>query len=201
MKRLSSHPDDRADDRFPLPPWLGPPQDELGVPVALQGSLVRTSSLVIALSSATAFTTGCAFDLVWSARRDDQDDETWAERLDLLAQGPWMVRRSSARGHGLRFGIHLADARKVTTATFSAFGNTDISTPPRDAVLLDLSGPGSGAEDAWSQQVRLWLWPLPPPGDMELLCTWPEADIAQEHISLDADALLVAAASVWPLWP
>jgi len=36
---------------------------------------------------------------------------------------------------------------------------------------------------------------------MELLCTWPEADIAQEHISLDADALLVAAASVWPLWP
>jgi len=199
----SARPPGRPDATpFSVPPWLGPPQEQIGGTVGLQGFLVQTPTLVIALTSATAFTAGCAFDIVWSARRGDHNDEQWAHRQRAIDQHHQMLRRPGAATDGaLRFGIQLADGRNITTTGVPGPGRNNLATPPRHPVLLDLSGSGSGSQDGWTQQVRLWLWPLPPPGAVALTCTWPAADVALTHISLDANALLAAAARAQPLWP
>ena len=40
------------------PEWLGPPENELGVPVALRVVLARTEQVAVALIDVGAFTTG-----------------------------------------------------------------------------------------------------------------------------------------------
>jgi hypothetical protein len=64
-------------------------------------------------------------------------------------------------------------------------------------VLHQRGGGGGGA--SWSQ--RLWLWPLPPPGTIELVCEWPSEGIAETRVAVPTAPLLDAAAQAETLWP
>lgn len=115
--------------------------------------------------------------------------------LELLSFGapgadvddPWLLhpRRTPGRSAtALRFGLRFADGAKVTNL---AGGTGD---PPTAPVMHDRGGHGGDGE--WTQ--RYWVWPLPPPGDLALVCEWPAMDLLLAEVAVDAQPILDAAA-------
>jgi hypothetical protein len=54
------------------------------------------------------------------------------------------------------------------------------------------AGGGGGGGGSWRQ--TQWVWPLPPPGILTLVCEWPAQQIASTRVELDAQVILDAAA-------
>ena len=52
-------------------------------------------------------------------------------------------------------------------------------------------GGGGGGGGSWRQSQ--WVWPLPPPGAVTLVCEWPAMDIPLTRRELDAQTILDAA--------
>ncbi|HTA34213.1 MAG TPA: hypothetical protein VK721_12390, partial [Solirubrobacteraceae bacterium] len=96
----------------------------------------------------------------------------------------------------LRFGLRFADGRKATNVGGLAPGGRGEARP--DGAVLVARG-GSGGEKRWDQ--RLWVWPLPPPGELLFACEWPAQEIALTTAALDAGVILSAAARACVLWP
>lgn len=65
---------------------------------------------------------------------------------------------------------------------------------------LTLLGGGGGDERRHSGSSRLWLWPLPPPGPIDLVAEWRQRGIAESRIALDGGPLLAGVARVRSLW-
>jgi len=93
--------------RAPLQPaWLGPPENEIGVAVALRLLLARTEKVAVALTNAAAFSTGIEFSL-----------ETRLRERDELSDPFGMRGRQHVRGGGdlpdevLRFGFEPSPVR------------------------------------------------------------------------------------------
>src|SRR5207248_8085437 len=62
--------DDEDVEREPpqMPPWFGPPDDELGAVVPLGLVIARSENGVVALSHATVYSTGLVLDVIAEAR-------------------------------------------------------------------------------------------------------------------------------------
>ena len=65
---------------------------------------------------------------------------------------------------------------------------------------MDQAGGGGGGEARYSGSSRLWLWPLPPPGPIELVAEWRARDIPESRLLLDGSALLTALDGIRSLW-
>lgn len=70
------------------------------------------------------------------------------------------------------------------------------------------SGPGSivirpkgggGSDHTWDG--NYWVHPLPPPGPLVFVASWPAHGVAEARAELDAAALRRAAAEAVELWP
>lgn len=132
--------------------------------------------------------------------------EVWPRSLVI---GVEVFRRRVARdglrgpGHprpgadGLRFGLLLADGRRVTTLDGAAWP----APPPTDAgprpVLTALGGSGG----TFHQQVNLHLSQLPPDGELLLVTEWPAAGVPETRTAFDATRLRAAAAEAVEIWP
>jgi hypothetical protein len=171
------------------PRWIGPPENELGVPVPLRLLLARTEAVALALLDVSAYSTGLEFRMEVRLRRHD-------ELVD-----PFGMRLHHRRGGGaaeipdevLRFGFELADGGRVTNlGDFPGFDGE--RTEP---VLMQRGGGGGGR--SWS--FGYWLWPLPPAGALAVVVEWPSQGIALTRVELDAVPLLAAAAESEQLWP
>ena len=103
---------------------------------------------------------------------------------------------------GLRWGVELADGRRVTTVDdYSGWnarpdGAEDGWLPDRP-VLQGLARPTAWG-GAWSRDV--WLWPLPPPGPLRLVCAWPDRGIEETSTTVDAGPLRAAATGATAYW-
>lgn len=163
----------------PQPPWVGPPGNELGAAVPLRYVLVRTDDAAILLDGFVAYSSGVEFELTakWRVghRRDPAD-----------------VHRAHGLAEDVKFGFRFADGRKATN---SGMPWRDLDTP--GPVLMGRGGHGSASE----QQMRYWLWPLPPPGPMQAVVEWPPQGVPQTEVEVDSGAILAAAARVDVLWP
>jgi hypothetical protein len=93
----------------------------------------------------------------------------------------------------LRFGIEFSDGRKATNVAGSWPGTDE----PEGPVLWGMGGGGGGGR--WRQD--FWVWPLPPPGPVGLVCDWPAAGLALTREEIDAQILLDAAARARGLFP
>jgi hypothetical protein len=169
-----------------LPPWLGPPDNVLGVSVPLEPVLlVRTDVIAVSLGGFVAYTAGFTFDL--AVRRRAHDDVDWFAEQMRFSHGPRRGREIPPEF--FRFGIEFADGRKATNigGWFSHHSEGDL--PPEGPVLIEHGG--SGGATRWDQSY--WVWPLPPPGRVAFACEWPIARL--ELIRLDIDAASIADAS------
>jgi hypothetical protein len=103
---------------------------------------------------------------------------------------------------GLRWGVELSDGRQATTLDESPWATIPDDVDPGGWVpshpFLDGVGRPTVHGGTWSRDV--WLWPLPPPGPLMLMCAWPDRDVDETATTVDSAPLLEAAAEARPLW-
>ena len=167
----------------PVPPeWLGPPANELGVPVGSRVLLAKTPSVAVALMDIAAFSTGIEFRLHIRGRPPDGCVDP---------RGVWR-EGGVPPDDVLRLGLVFSDGRRVTNG-----GDFPCTAEPEPPLLIECGG--GGDLSSWSS--GYWLWPLPPPGVIGIVLEWRAEAIEPTRIGLDAAPLLEAAAQSEKLWP
>jgi hypothetical protein len=190
-------PGDESDPEpeYTPPAWL-PPQAELGQSVPLSVVVARSDQAVVALRSATAYSTGVTFDVVASARGLGQ-----RESNRLLHEQHLLGDDDEPSDWFLRIGFELADGARVSNlARDLRLLRPDVE-PAGPILIPHGGGGGSGGRGGVDLQPGYWLWPLPPPGPLRIYVEWPALDIALTHVTLDADAIRDAATRAEALWP
>lgn len=187
-----------------MPPWLAAPSGTLPGVVPLELILARKAQVAVCVTRLGAYASGFELDLVTMA-----SDE--AEELDpLLFEGRRMHRcrrqgtASEIPDEMLRFGVEFADGRKATNTADQSLANlaggtmnvstlmSESETIQRPAAPVLKLGGGGGGGGNWRQSV--WIWPLPPPGRLTLVCQWLGAGIELTRSDIDAQLILDAAA-------
>jgi hypothetical protein len=190
MSFFEPPPPPEPQEPFKQPVWLGPPDNEVGVAVPLNLSLARNDNVAVALLCATVYSTG--FELAGTVRTREQ--------LDALHEAFVLHHRPRRSGElepeFFRFGLEFADGRKATNLGHP-FQRAEVDADPSQPVLVPRGGGGGG--NSW--QLNWWVWPMPPPGELAVVCEWPSQGITLTRHELNAHALLDAASRVEPLWP
>jgi hypothetical protein len=73
----------------------------------------------------------------------------------------------------------------------------DKMVAPEQPVLADGGGGGSARE----ADLEMFLSPLPPPGDLLLVCAWPDLNVDETIARLPTQPILDAVQRVRVLWP
>jgi len=188
-----SHDDDEPEGREPPPPkpWWQHPVDEFPARVPLREFLVTTPGTVIVVSHVDVFSVGISIQIDWEVRRLGQSRSEW----QLVMHGGHF----SATTDVLRFGVALANGATATTVDLRS--PDAFATEPDGWSLMNAQGGGGGDDRRYSGSTGLWLWPLPPPGPIELVGEWGARGVPESRIILDGSALLTRVAEVQPLWP
>ncbi|WP_258724080.1 hypothetical protein [Cellulomonas sp. NS3] len=170
-----------------LPAWAaGPPENEVPAPVAVHAVLARTEDVAVALVGGHVYSTGVELDLAVRRRRDDP------AALDLfsLVEGHGHRHRANAAPGRLLLGVELADGSVATNAG----PEPDRDDAPR---LGDRGGRGGGR----SVDKKLWLTPVPPDGDVVVVCACEALGVPETRTVIPAAVLAGARDRVVTLWP
>jgi hypothetical protein len=96
----------------------------------------------------------------------------------------------------LRLTVQFADGRSVSTL------DTPTGEAPDPDRPMISSGPGTGGGvDGWSFDMDYRVRPLPPPGPLAFICTWPGRGIPTSRMEVDGGAIRAAADTAVTLWP
>jgi hypothetical protein len=170
---------------YRMPAWLGAPRGTLPGVVPLERVLARTGKAAVCVTRIGAYSTGFEVDLVTMSRTEDDE-------FDPLLFGHPRWRRGAQREglppEMLRFGVQYADGGKATNV--GGYQPHDPAVAPAGPVIVP--GGGGGGGGSWHQS--LWVWPLPPPGSLLLVCEWPAAGIPLTRCEVDAALIIDAAA-------
>jgi len=188
----------------PQPVWMGPPDDVLPGVVPVELVLARSESTVVLLTGVRAFPTGLQMNLAVRVRggaaRHDLHSEVFDGPYHHGMEAEWQQRR-------LKWGFEFADGRRATSVDpWPQPPNQDHRRPhdpedwlwePDHPVLT--GGGGGGGSRAVDRDY--WLWPLPPPGPLRVVCQWLDQGIDLTVQDLDATPFLEAAGRAQPVWP
>jgi hypothetical protein len=171
--------------RYRTPPWFGAPSGTLPGVVAVERILAQTDEVAVCVTRFAGYPTGFEFDVVTmsAAGQDDVDPMMFHHHHHHPR------RRGAPDGippEVLRIGLQFSDGSKATNTG----GFHHDRHPPAGPVMHPRGGGGGGGR--WSH--TLWVWPLPPPGPLTLVCEWPAMGIAVTRSELDAKPILDAAA-------
>jgi hypothetical protein len=174
-------PDVPVPTRYRTPAWVAAPSGTLPGVVAVERVLAQTDKVAVCITRLAAYPTGFELDLV-TMSADDQD------HLD-----PMMFHHHHRMHRGetdippefLRFGIEFPDGSKATNT-----GGFQHDRRPPAGPVMHMGGGGGGGGN-WRQ--TQWIWPLPPPGTVTLVCEWPAMGIPLTRSEIDAQLILDAA--------
>jgi hypothetical protein len=76
----------------------------------------------------------------------------------------------------------------------------DPSEMPEAPFLTFQGVGGNGGDDEMAGSGTLWLWPLPPEGELQLVAQWKEFGIEESSFALDGGRLRAAALGAQPFW-
>mgnify|MGYP001791439518 CR=1 FL=1 len=162
------------------------PENEVPISVAIDAVLADGQEVVVFISGARVFSNGVDFTLEVRARHGTNDG-----RGGMLG---------GVHGHGdpsnrLLLGVEFSDGRRCTNigAPFTADFHDSADRP--------LLTPGGGSGGTRASDISLFLSPLPPPGDLRVVCAWPKFGLPEKITVLSADAIVEAAHRVRVLWP
>ena len=181
-------------EETPQPEWLNAPDDVLPGVVPVELVIGRSEQAAVLLTGMRAFPTGVAMTLhvlarVSLGRRFDLNDEVF--------DGPYRHDQDEAwRRDRFKWGFEFSDGRRVTSVDPWP-GSFDPEHVP-DRPVLSGGGGGGGSR---SVRRSYWLWPLPPPGTLKVVCQWPRFDIGPTTSTIDADQIQAAATRAQPVWP
>jgi len=166
--------------------WRGDAEDTVGVALPLNALLVKNDQVAIVASGFVAYPLGFSFSLVTISRLNPSP-------VPLGMHPHPGSRWGGIPGREFRFGIGFSDG----TAAFSMRyrPRLDGEAAPR---TLRLSEGGGGGR---TYRQSFWCEPLPPSGSMAFVCKWPELEIPETSVDIDATAIIEAASRTVPLWP
>jgi len=162
------------------PAWNAPPGGEMPVPVALELVVGRSDDAAVLVGPLRVYSTGFELALTVLVRE-------WQEPFFYPLNRHHQARKEDV----LRFALAFADGTRGEVEDHQRSGGS----PERTLT----SRGGTSGEGRWD--LRLWSWPLPPPGQIEAVCLWPGFSIPETRASFDAQPVLDAAARVERLWP
>lgn len=145
----------------------------------------------VALVGIVAYPTGFSFTLASRRRKPDPANQHWKPPHELDAP----LTEGTLPPTLLRFGFQFADGEKLTSIP-RASPQLDFDSEPSGPTMFPRAGGGDGA--AWDSD--FWVWRLPPPGPVTVVCEWPSEGIGETRTTLDSDALQTAAARAQVLW-
>lgn len=178
----------------PRPPWMGSPDNVVGGAVPLELVLARTPDAVIVVRNVVAYPEGFELRFVVRLRHPDAPD-AWPFDLHGAHRAPYTG--GDLPPDLLRFGIQFADGSKATNVGRGPAAPAGPDQPPPGPVMMPQGGSGGGAR--WDHD--LWVWPLPPPGELHFVCEWPAHSIPFTRTTVDADLIRGAAERAQVLWP
>lgn len=187
--------------RYIPPPWAAAPAYELPAVIHLGKFLHRSPTMVVALKSADVYSTGCSFSLSWLFRRGEQTDEDWAGLQHLFFHPGMSIRPGRGQHSGLMFGVQFPDGSKASTVSQRPLALMDTGQQAKPPVLALNNAGGSGADDEFFGTGRLWMWPLPPTGDLHVFIQWLDLGLQETSTALDGGQLRDAAAHAQLFWP
>jgi hypothetical protein len=159
--------------------------------VALEQILAHTDDAAIALMGLWCYPNGFDFGIDVVLRKADRRGRL----LSAMHMHHMLEPGDPVPPEVLRIGLQFSDGTKLTNLP-------QASKPwPRggpDGPIM-LPGGRGGSDHAYSLQ--FWVWPLPPPGPMTIVCEWPHFHIGQTEAIIDAQVVLDAAARSVPFWP
>lgn len=194
--------DDEDADHEPrrMPPWFGPPEDELGAVVPLGIVAARSGSGVVALSHATVYSTGLAFEVIAVARglSESQSNRLFHEQ-HLFEEG------EEPPAGFLRIGLELSDGNRVSNLGGRMGRRRHFMKPDEEPAGPVFVAHGGGGGSGGGGRVRMhpafWLWPLPESGEIRFFCEWPVVEIPLSFVELDAGELAASAKQNVRVWP
>ncbi len=189
--------------RYVPPAWAGAPAHELPAVVHIGQFLHRSRTFIMVVELAKVYSTGCSFDLTWTLRRGDEDDEAWARLNAAFFGHPHSMQPIERRPFAaLLLGVQLPDGTKARAdSTLHGRYPPGTAMQPDPPVLVLQGNGGNGGDDEMAGKGSVWLWPLPPAGDFRLVAQWAELGMPETSIAIDGSQLREAAAGAQKYWP
>jgi hypothetical protein len=154
--------------------------NEVPVSVAFDSVLAATDDLAVFVSGLRVFSNGVDFTVEVRARR-----RTGGGRRTLS---------DALHGNGdtqLLLGVEFSDGRRCSNVGLRLMEAADA-----EPTLW----PGGGGSGGRGGRISLFLSPLPPPGELRMICAWPSQGIEDSAVLLPTNQILEAAGRVTELW-
>jgi len=181
---------ERERPRRPRPAWIKPEAALPGV-VAAELVLARAPDAAVAVIGLSAYPAGFEFSICAVLREDRR--RPWPDWV--MHHTPDEFRNEALPDEFLRVGVQFSDGRAATNAGPGPFWSLEVE--PTGPLLL----PDGGGGSARRHDMTYWVWPLPPPGPVTLVCEWPAFRIDESRADIDAQLILDAAARATQIWP
>jgi hypothetical protein len=136
------------------------------------------------ITDVEAYRQGVEFSFVVRVR-SQVDDPT-----GLSGPMGWAATPGTQRG--LRMGLEYSDGRRAVVGVMPPRFSEDAEQP----VLV----PRGASRNGEKRRRNLWLSPLPSAGTLRVVIDWPDRDMAESDLVLDADELVAAADRSEKLW-
>lgn len=174
--------------------WGGPPEDELGQPVAIRFVLARNEQVAVWVQDLTAYSTGFELE-VTVVGREPLQHHTLPPPV-LPGQDVELL---------FRFGIRFADGHIATAFDAPGLKSYYTTVKIKEGELGSRSAPVmlllATTRSYRRYSMRYWVSPLPPPGPLTLACQWPAMALPVVEHDIEASAILLAAAASKGIWP
>jgi hypothetical protein len=138
---------------------------------------------------------------VHAASASDEDDDVEVVDEEPAPAARRLVgfpHRGFAMFGEINFGVQFPDGVKVTTQR-PYVPDLDMMHPPHEAPTHGLTGGGGGGSDMHYEH-SYFLWPLPGPGTLTMVCEWSQYGIGETAHDLDTAVILDAAKRARLLW-
>ena len=189
-------PESREEPKRPR--WFGPPEDELGVVLPQGIVLAHSDRAVVALSHASVYSTGVAFDFLALARGLARSE------ANRVFHEQHMFEEEDLPDALLRVGFEFADGNRVSNLG-GWRAHRKLMSPdaePEGPLLMPHAGGGGNSTGGQvTMKPGYWLWPLPPSGPLRISCEWPLVDIGLTTVEIDGTALVNSAEQARRLLP
>ena len=171
------------------PAWMKP-EAVLPGTAAVERILARSDEAVVAVNGMAGYPAGFEFTLTAVLRVERRGGS-------LTSHAHWLDPDDPLPDRFLRVGVEFSDGRRATNVSHRGHFPADPSAEPGAPMLMMHGGGGSGRR----QDLTYWVWPLPPPGPLAIVCEWPVYAIGESRIEIDAAVILDASARAIQLWP
>jgi len=179
-----------------MPPYAGPPDDELGVAVSVRQLMASSDDIAVGVTGCVAYSNG--FQLSLAIRRRPGTEPPVQHRPGAYPPEPFEMRA--------RVAIRFADGREGATSGhvpsdemmdfYRSWSEGKEPVEPPGPVVRPMGGGGGGTR--WD--LNYWVWPLPPDGPVTISCEWDAYKIPRASADLDGSALRRAGLSSTKLW-